>query len=80
MQSSPIPPKTLPRNVKVLGWVSLLNDVASEMIFPLPQFLLTILGGNKFWLGIIEGVVDSALALAAGPMLLTVKPHHTASK
>ena len=30
----------LPRNVKVLGWVSFLNDVASEMIFPLlPQFL-----------------------------------------
>ena len=51
----------LPRNVKVLGWVSLLNDVASEMIFPLlPQFLLTVLGGNRFSLGVIEGIVDSA--------------------
>jgi len=51
----------LPRNVKVLGWVSFLNDVASEMIFPLlPQFLLTVLGGNRFWLGVIEGSVDSA--------------------
>ena len=36
-----------PRNVKVLGGVSLLNDTASEMIFPLlPNFLLTILGGK----------------------------------
>lgn len=54
----------LPRNVKVLGWVSFLNDVASEMIFPLlPQFLLTVLGGNRFALGVIEGVVDSASSI-----------------
>ena len=31
------------------------------MIFPLqPQFLLMVLGGNRFWLGIIEGIVGSA--------------------
>jgi MFS family permease len=54
----------LPPNVKVLGWVSLLNDVASEMIFPLlPQFLLSVLGGNRFWLGVIEGIVDSASSI-----------------
>jgi len=52
--------KPLPRNVKLLGWASFLNDVASEMIFPLlPQFLITVLGGNRFYLGIIEGVADS---------------------
>ena len=39
----------LPRNVKLLGWASCLNDIASEMIFPLlPQFLITVLGGNRF--------------------------------
>ena len=54
----------LPRNVRVLGWVSFLNDVASEMIFPLlPQFLLTVLGGNRFSLGVIEGIVDSASSI-----------------
>jgi MFS family permease len=54
----------LPRNVKVLGWASFLNDVASEMIFPLlPQFLLTVLGGNRFLLGVIEGIVDSASSI-----------------
>ena len=29
------PPPALPRNVKVLGLVSLVNDIASEMIYPL---------------------------------------------
>ena len=54
----------LPRNVKLLGAASLLNDIASEMIFPLlPQFLLTVLGGNRFYLGIIEGVADSVSSL-----------------
>lgn len=55
---------SLPRNVTLLGWASCLNDVASEMIFPLlPQFLITVLGGNRFHLGIIEGVADSAASL-----------------
>jgi MFS family permease len=52
--------KELPRNVRILGWSSFLNDVASEMIYPLlPQFLITVLGGNKFHLGIIEGTAES---------------------
>ena len=34
------------------------------MVYPLmPQFLLTVLGGNKFHLGIIEGVADSVASL-----------------
>src|SRR2546430_2110916 len=57
-------PPPLPRNVKVLGLASLLNDVASEMIFPLlPDFLLTVLGGGRFALGVIEGAADSAASL-----------------
>jgi MFS family permease len=54
----------LPRNVKVLGLASLLNDIASEMIFPLlPNFLLTVLLGNRFYLGVIEGAADSVASL-----------------
>lgn len=56
--------RTLPGNVKLLGWVSFLNDVASEMIYPLmPQFLITFLGGNRFQLGVIEGVADSVSSM-----------------
>jgi MFS family permease len=54
------PRQDLPRNVKVLGLASLLNDTASEMIYPLlPHFLLTVLLGNRFYLGVIEGVADA---------------------
>ena len=63
-QTSPTPPdspsRPLPRNVKVLGLASLLNDTASEMIYPLlPHFLLAVLLGNRFHLGVIEGVADA---------------------
>jgi MFS family permease len=60
-----VPPRqSLPRNVKVLGLASLINDIASEMIFPLlPGFLLTILLGNRFSLGVIEGTADSVASL-----------------
>ena len=64
VKSPPQSQQPLPRNVKLLGMASLLNDIASEMIFPLlPQFLLTMLGGNRFYLGIIEGVADSVASL-----------------
>lgn len=62
--SDPSGSPRLPRNVKVLGFVSLLNDVASEMIFPLlPQFLLKVLHGSEAWLGAIEGAADSFSSL-----------------
>ena len=54
----------LPRNVWLLGFASLLNDIASEMIFPLlPNFLLGVLGGSKQFLGIIEGAAESLASL-----------------
>jgi MFS family permease len=66
-------PKTgapLSRNVKALGVVSLLGDVASEMIYPLmPVFLTVTLGASATVLGAIEGLADSTsslLKLASG--------------
>lgn len=53
-------PSGIPRNVKVVGMASLLNDIASEMVFPLlPQFLIHVLKGDRFYLGIVEGAADS---------------------
>lgn len=47
-------------NVFILGIVSFLTDVSSEMIYPLlPLFLTTVLGGGPAFLGIIEGVAES---------------------
>src|SRR2546425_820562 len=43
----PRAPNRLPRQVKLFGWVSLLNDFASEMVYPLlPAFVTGVLGGG----------------------------------
>jgi MFS family permease len=64
MAETPDSDSKLPRNVKVLSLASLVNDIASEMIFPLlPGFLLTALGGNKLFLGLIEGLADSVASV-----------------
>jgi MFS family permease len=52
--------KGLPAGVWLLGFVSLLNDVASEAIYPLlPFFLTTVLGATAVSLGVIEGAADA---------------------
>jgi len=49
------------RNVFVLGWVSFLTDVSSEMIFTaLPLFLTSVLRVGPFLVGLIEGLGDSS--------------------
>lgn len=51
-------------NVLVLGLVSLLTDVSSEMIYPLlPLFLTAVLGAGPAFLGVIEGVAETTAAL-----------------
>jgi MFS family permease len=49
--------------VVALGLVSLLNDAASEMIFPLLPALVVALGGGPAFLGLIEGVAESTASL-----------------
>ncbi len=60
----------LPRTVWVLGFASLLNDTASEMIAPLlPVFLITTLGAAPAAIGLIEGLagaVSSVMQLVSG--------------
>jgi MFS family permease len=56
--------KRLPEGVWVLGWVSFLSDVASDMIFPLlPDFLTRVLGAGPAALGLIEGVAEATASL-----------------
>ena len=62
----------LPRNVRLLGLASLVNDIAGEMIYPLiPTFLTSVLGADKMVLGAVEGVADttaSVVKLYAGSL------------
>src|SRR5436189_3275232 len=53
----------LPRQVRLFGWVSLLNDFASEMIYPLlPAFITGVLGGGAQALGALDGAAEFAAA------------------
>jgi MFS family permease len=60
----------LPREVWLLGWVSLFTDTASEMVYPLlPLFLTRVIGASAMSLGVIEGVAEaasSALKIVSG--------------
>ncbi len=56
--------------MKLLGWVSLLTDAATEAVYPLlPVFITQVLGAPPVALGIVEGAADatsSALKVFAG--------------
>lgn len=57
-------PKSLPRGVIVLGFVSLFMDVSSEMIHSLlPVFLVTVLGAGALTVGIIEGIAEATASI-----------------
>lgn len=53
----------LPRNVVVLGVVSLFTDVASEMIYPLIPIFVAALGSGPVILGVIEGVAETTASI-----------------
>jgi MFS family permease len=54
----------IPRGVWVLGFVSLLMDVSSEMIHSLlPLFMVTVLGASALTVGVIEGIAESTALL-----------------
>src|SRR5438093_2126537 len=61
--AAPAPSPPLPRQVKLFGWVSLLNDFASEMIYPLlPAFVTGVLGAGPQALGALDGAAEFAAA------------------
>ncbi|MEU5721918.1 MFS transporter [Micromonospora sp. NPDC047738] len=55
----------LTRNLKVLSGVSLLQDAASELLYPiLPIFLTTVLGAPAAVVGAVEGIAEGTAALS----------------
>ncbi len=50
----------IPTGIWVLGFVSMLADISSEMIHSLlPVFMLTALGASAFTVGLVEGVAEA---------------------
>ena len=66
MGDSPLPQSpasTIPATVKGLALVSLFNDFASEMVYPLlPAFVTVTLGGSATTLAALDGAADLASA------------------
>jgi MFS family permease len=65
-------PAWLTRNVLVLSLVSLLQDAASELLYPLlPIYLTTVLGAPPSVVGAVEGAAEGAASLTkivSGPL------------
>jgi MFS family permease len=58
------PTQALPATVKLLAFASLLNDIASEMVFPnLPIFFKVVLKAGALELGVLEGIADTVASL-----------------
>ena len=52
--------RQIPKGIWVLGFVSMLMDISSEMIHSLlPLFMVTTLGSSVFVVGIVEGLAES---------------------
>jgi MFS family permease len=57
--------KKVEQNVTVLGWVAFFGGMAQDMIQPiLPIFYSTVLGLNKEFIGLIEGILTTVVSLA----------------
>jgi MFS family permease len=57
----------IPRQVFILGMVSLFTDIASEMLYPVtPIFLTAVLGSSMAVVGIIEGIAEFIAGLLKG--------------
>jgi len=59
--------RVIPRQVIILGLISLLTDMASEMLYPItPIFLTAVLGSSMAVVGIIEGIAEVTSAFLKG--------------
>lgn len=56
--------RALPRTVWLIGLISLVNDSASEMLYPImPLYLTSVLMAGPRALGIIEGIAEATSSL-----------------
>lgn len=56
--------RALPRTVWLIGLISLVNDSASEMLYPLlPLYMASVLMAGPRVLGLIEGIAEATAAL-----------------
>lgn len=54
------------RTIWLLGFVSLFNDISSEMLIPVMPLYLDSLGYTALWIGIVEGIAEAVVGLSKG--------------
>ena len=58
--------RIITRTVLILSIVSLLADIASEMLYPIMPIYLKEIGFSVFWIGVLEGVVNFTAGISKG--------------
>jgi MFS family permease len=58
--------KYITRTVWILSIVSLLTDVASEMLYPIMPIYLKSIGFSILWIGVLEGFAEATAGLSKG--------------
>ncbi len=58
--------RIITRTVLILSVVSLLADIASEMLYPVIPVYLKEIGFTVFWIGVLEGVVNFTAGISKG--------------
>ena len=62
----PNPSKIITRNVWILSLVSMLTDVASEMLYPVMPVYLKSIGFSIILIGVLEGLAEAIAGLSKG--------------
>lgn len=53
------------KTIRTFVWASFLNDMGSDMIYPIwPLFVTTVLGANKTALGFLDGLGDALVSIS----------------
>ncbi len=60
--------------MRIAGVISLLNDTASDLVYPLnyPLYLFSVLMAGPKALGIIEGIAEATSSLSGKPTIALV--------
>lgn len=58
--------RIITRTVLILSVVSLFNDIASEMLYPVIPVYLTQIGFNVLWIGVLEGFANFTAGISKG--------------
>jgi MFS family permease len=64
--SSGLKARIFTRTIWMLSFVSLFNDIGSEMLIPVMPIYLKSIGFTALWIGILEGIAEAVVGVSKG--------------